>query len=162
MISLIVAHDTNYVMGKDNKMPWHIREDLAYFKKMTMGKAMVMGRKTFESIGKILPGRMTIIVTRNTNYEAEGAKVVTDFEEAIKLASDYADEVMVIGGGEIFKLALPIADRLYVTLIEHEYEGDTFFPDYGEEWQVTEESEVKINDDGTRYKFMIYEKTAVK
>lgn len=158
MISLIVAHDTNYVMGKDNKMPWHIREDLAYFKKMTMGKAMVMGRKTFESIGKILPGRMTIIVTRNTNYEAEGAKVVTDFEEAIKLASDYADEVMVIGGGEIFKLALPIADRLYVTLIEHEYEGDTFFPDYGEEWQVTEESEVKINDDGTRYKFMIYEK----
>jgi len=145
-------------MGKDNTMPWHIREDLAYFKKMTMGKAMVMGRKTFESIGRVLPGRLTVIVSRNANYEAEGAKVVTDFEQAINIASDYADEVMVIGGGEIFKLALPIADRLYVTLIEKEYEGDTYFPDYGEEWNIIEESEEKINDDGTQYKFLVYEK----
>ena len=158
MISLIVAHDVNLVMGKDNTMPWHIREDLAYFKKMTMGKAMVMGRKTFESIGRVLPGRLTVIVSRNANYEAEGAKVVTDFEQAINIASDYADEVMVIGGGEIFKLALPIADRLYVTLIEKEYEGDTYFPDYGEEWNIIEESEEKINDDGTQYKFLVYEK----
>jgi dihydrofolate reductase len=158
MISLIVAHDVNFVMGKDNKMPWHIREDLAYFKKMTMGKAMVMGRKTFESIGKALPGRLTVIVTRNPDYEAEGARVVQDFEEAINIASDYAEEVMVIGGGEIFNLAFPIADRLYVTLIEKEYNGDTFFPKYGEEWQVVEESEEKVNDDGTRYKFMVYER----
>lgn len=146
-------------MGKDNKMPWHIKEDLAYFKKMTMGKAMVMGRKTFESIGKALPGRLTVIVTRNTEYKAEGAQVVQDFEKAIQIASHYADEVMVIGGGEIFNLALPIADRLYVTLIEKPYEGDTFFPNYGEEWQVVEESEEKVNDDGTRYKFLVYEKS---
>lgn len=159
MISLIVAHDVNFVMGKDNKMPWHIKEDLAYFKKMTMGKAMVMGRKTFESIGKALPGRLTVIVTRNTEYKAEGAQVVQDFEKAIQIASHYADEVMVIGGGEIFNLALPIADRLYVTLIEKPYEGDTFFPNYGEEWQVVEESEEKVNDDGTRYKFLVYEKS---
>ncbi|MFC4411300.1 dihydrofolate reductase [Chungangia koreensis] len=159
MISLIVAHDVNFVMGKDNKMPWHIREDLAYFKKMTMGKAMVMGRKTFESIGKALPGRLTVIVTRNPNYEAEDAKVVQDFEEALKTASDYADEVMVIGGGEIFNLALPLADRLYVTLIEKEYEGDTFFPNYGDEWNVVKESEEKENEDGTRYKFLVYERS---
>jgi len=160
MISLIVAHDTNFVMGKDNKMPWHIREDLAYFKKMTMGKAMVMGRKTFESIGKALPGRLTVIVTRNPGYIAEGATVVHDFDEAIRIASNHAEEVMIIGGGEIFKLALPIADRLYVTLIEKEYEGDTFFPPYDvNEWKVVEESEEKINDDKTRFKFVVYERS---
>lgn len=158
MISLIVAHDLKFVMGKDNKMPWHIREDLAYFKKMTMGKAMVMGRKTYESIGKVLPGRLTVIVTRNLDYNVEGAKVVQDFREAIEIASEYAEEVMVIGGGEIFKLALPIADRLYVTLIEKEYEGDTFFPEYGDDWKLVSESEEKVNEDGTRFKFIVYER----
>lgn len=127
MISLLVAHDPNRVIGMNNDLPWHIPEDLAYFKKVSMGKAMVMGRKTFESIGRPLPGRLSIIVTRNEAYTAEGAVVVHNLNDAIARAEEYADEVMIIGGAEIFHAALVIADRLYITYIQKQYEGDTFF-----------------------------------
>ncbi len=103
MISLLVAHDPNRVIGLNNELPWHIPEDLAYFKKMSMGKAMVMGRKTFESIGRPLPGRLSIIVTRNEAYTAEGAVVVHNLNDAIARAEEYAEEVMIIGGAEIFR-----------------------------------------------------------
>ena len=101
MISLLVAHDLGRVIGKDNEMPWYIPEELQYFKEKTMGKAMIMGRKTFESIGRPLKGRLNIVITRNTDYEADGVTVVHDMDSAVKLAKDYADEVMVIGGAEI-------------------------------------------------------------
>ena len=158
MISLIVAHDTNRVIGFENKMPWHIPGDLAYFKKVTMDKAMVMGRKTFESIGRVLPGRMNIIVTRNDDYHVDGAEVVTDLVKAIDIASAHHEEVMVIGGEQIFRAILPKADRLYVTLIQQKFEGDTYFPPYGDEWVLVETTEDMQTPDGITYVYLVYER----
>jgi dihydrofolate reductase len=159
MISLIVAHDPNRVIGQDNKMPWHIPGDLAYFKEKTMNKAMVMGRKTFESIGRILPGRKNIIVTRNPDYQVQGADVVTSIEEALQLAGAFHEEVMVIGGEQIFRAVLPIADRLYITLIQNDFKGDTFFPTYSlNEWNLVEKTDDMQTPDGTTYAYLIYER----
>lgn len=162
MISLLVAHDMNRVIGVNNDLPWYIPEDLAYFKRKTMGKAMVMGRKTFESIGKPLPGRLNIIVTRNKDYKAEGAVVVHVLSDAIEKAKEYADEVMVIGGAEIFTMSLSIADRLYITKIKEEYNGDTFFPAYENEWHIIESSEEHTTEDGIAYTFLTYERDVSK
>ena len=131
MISLLVAHDPNRVIGLNNDLPWHIPADLAYFKKMSMGKAMVMGRKTFESIGRPLPGRLSIIVTRNKEYTAEGAVVVHNLNDAIARAEEYAEEVMIIGGAEIFRASLGISGSPIHYVYSKTYEGDTFFPSYG-------------------------------
>jgi dihydrofolate reductase len=158
MISLLVAHDPNRVIGMNNDLPWHIPEDLAYFKKMSMGKAMVMGRKTYESIGRPLPGRLSIIVTRNEAYSAEGAVVVHNLNDAIARAEEYAEEVMIIGGAEIFRTTLGIANRLYITYIQKQYEGDTYFPSYGPEWKLISTSEVHITEDEIPYSFLVYEK----
>ncbi|MDI2588996.1 dihydrofolate reductase [Psychrobacillus sp. NEAU-3TGS] len=158
MISLIVAHDPNRVIGLNNEMPWHIPGDLAYFKEKTMGKAIVMGRKTFESIGRVLPGRKNIIITRNPSYKAEGAEVVTNLPDAVDLAKSYHEEVMIIGGEQIFRAILPKADRLYVTFIEQSFEGDTFFPPYGEEWVLVDTSEKMETAEGIHYVYLVYEK----
>ncbi|WP_075617766.1 dihydrofolate reductase [Paenisporosarcina indica] len=156
MISLIVAHDLNQVIGKDNKMPWHIPNELAYFKEKTMGKAIVMGRNTFESIGRPLPGRLNVVITRNTSYQQEGVTVVHSVEDAIAVAQKYHEEVMIIGGEQIFKKVLANADIMYVTCIEHQFEGDTFFPPYGNEWELLSSSETFLTDDGLQYKYLIY------
>ena len=161
MISLLVAHDANRVIGHNNQMPWHIPEELAYFKKVSMGKAMIMGRKTFESIGRPLPGRLSIVVTRNMDYTAEGIVVAHDIDDAIQKAKDYSDEVVVIGGAEIFQLVLEKADRLYVTSIENKFEGDTYFPEYGDEWILKSTSEKQLSKDGIRYTFLILERDSV-
>ncbi|MFJ7936837.1 dihydrofolate reductase [Sporosarcina sp. NPDC096371] len=161
MISLLVAHDPDRVIGKDNELPWHIPEDLAYFKKMSMGKAMVMGRKTFESIGRPLPGRLSVIVTRNEAYTAEGAVVVHDIQEAIAQAQAFSDEVMIIGGAEIFRMTMEIADRLYITNIQKKFEGDTFFPAYEAEWKLTSTSKDHITKDGIPYSFLVYERNSL-
>lgn len=158
MISLLVAHDQNRVIGVNNELPWHIPEELAYFKKVSMGKAMVMGRKTFDSIGRPLPGRLNIIVTRNEAYTAEGAVVVHDLQEAVVKAKEFSDEVMIIGGAEIFRLAMEMADRLYITYIQKSFEGDTFFPVYGSEWHLLSESEKHYSKDGTPYSYLVYER----
>ncbi|TQR20703.1 dihydrofolate reductase [Psychrobacillus vulpis] len=159
MISLIVAHDPNRVIGLDNKMPWHIPGDLAYFKAKTMNKAIVMGRKTFESIGRVLPGRKNIIITRNTTYKIEGAEVVSTIEAAIDLAKDFHEEVMIIGGEQIFRAVLPIADRLYITIIQDIFEGDTFFPPYSnEEWGLVDTTEDMQTPDGVTYAYLVYER----
>ncbi|KGR89550.1 dihydrofolate reductase [Ureibacillus massiliensis 4400831 = CIP 108448 = CCUG 49529] len=157
MISLIVAHDKNRVIGYENKMPWHLPGELKYFKETTMGKPMIMGRKTFESIGKPLPGRRNIIVTRNNEYSVEGIEVANSIDEALELAGD-VEEVMVIGGEEIFKLVLPVADRLYITHIEHEFEGDTFFPIYGDEWKLVSCSDPVDSTQGYTFKYCIYDR----
>lgn len=157
MISLMVAHDPNYVIGKDNKLPWHIPEDLAYFKKHTVGKGMVMGRNTYESIGRPLPKRRNIIVTRNKDYQAEGADVVYTIEDAIRLAESVHEEVMVIGGEQIFRSVLPIADRLYITLIHKNFEGDTYFPEYGDEWKLVSESAQQLSGD-TPFSYLVFER----
>jgi len=158
MISLIVAHDENNVIGLNNAMPWHLPGDLAYFKRTTMGKPMIMGRKTFESIGKPLPGRTNIVITRDEKYAREGIVIVHSLEEALAQAKKESEEIMIIGGEQIFRMTLSMADRLYVTKIEKQYEGDTFFPSYDEEWQVVSQSEVNVTDDGLRFTYLVYER----
>lgn len=158
MISLLAAHDENRVIGKDNGMPWHIPEELKYFKEKTMGKAMIMGRKTFESIGRALPGRLNIVLTRDEHYQAEGAVVVLSLDEAIARGESYADEVMIIGGAQIFEMAMPYADRLYTTIIRRQYDGDTFFPPYSIGWKLVSETTDYHTDDGLAYAYHIYER----
>ncbi|ETT80914.1 dihydrofolate reductase [Viridibacillus sp. FSL R5-0477] len=158
MITLIVAHDENNVIGLNNAMPWHLPGDLAYFKRTTMGKPMIMGRKTFESIGKPLPGRTNIVITRDEKYVREGIVIVHSLEEALAQAKKESEEIMIIGGEQIFRITLPMADRLYVTKIEKQYEGDTFFPSYDEEWQVVSQSEVNETDDGLKFTYLVYER----
>jgi len=132
ILSLIVATAENNVIGKANTMPWHLPADLAYFKKTTLGKPIIMGRKTFESIGRPLPNRQNIVVTRDVSYQAEGIDIVDSIEKALSLVSE-AEEVMVIGGGTVYQSCLAQADRLYITHIHAKIEGDTYFPDYDRE-----------------------------
>ncbi|MFJ7678236.1 dihydrofolate reductase [Peribacillus sp. NPDC097206] len=151
MISLIVAMDEKRVIGKDNKLPWHLPADLQYFKKVTMGHPIVMGRKTFESIGRILPGRENVIVTRNHEFKAEGCTILHDVDQIKTYADNSEQEVFVIGGAEIFKEILPVTDRLYVTEIHEVFEGDTFFPIINEtEWE-TVETTPGVTDDKNLY-----------
>lgn len=156
MISLIVAHDENRVIGYQNELPWYLPGDLKYFKQMTMGKPMIMGRKTFESIGRPLPGRRNIVITRNENYAAEGTEVVRSLEEALALVEG-EKEVMIIGGAQIFEQAMSIADRLYITFINHTFKGDTYFPTY-DDWKKTSCQEPIESEDGYTFQYCIFEK----
>ncbi|MGN7477403.1 type 3 dihydrofolate reductase [Solibacillus silvestris] len=156
MISLIVAHDENRVIGYENGMPWHLPGDLQYFKEMTMGKPIIMGRKTFESIGRPLPGRRNIVITRNEHYEAAEIEVVGSLQEALALAKD-AEEIMIIGGAQIFEQAMALADRLYITHIHNSFNGDTYFPIYGN-WRKTSCREPIKADEGYTFQYCIYEK----
>ena len=139
---MIAAMAKDRVIGKDNDMPWHLPADLAHFKKVTMGKPVIMGRRTFESIGRPLPGRLNIVITRNVEWHAEGVEVVSSPEQALAKVAD-VEEVMVIGGGNIYLQFLPQATRLYLTFIDLEVEGDTQFPDWTSvgEWQQIESEE---------------------
>jgi len=156
MISLIVAHDENRVIGYENDMPWHLPGDLAYFKRTTMGKPIIMGRKTFESIGRALPGRLNIVITRNSDYAAAGITTVRNLKEAMELAKKEHVEIMIIGGGQIFVEALPLADRLYITEIHHQFPGDTYFPAYTD-WHEVSSSEAQ-QADGYTFNYKIFEK----
>ncbi|QPA32466.1 dihydrofolate reductase [Thermaerobacillus caldiproteolyticus] len=160
MISLIVAMDNSRVIGKDNKLPWHLPADLAYFKKVTMGHPIVMGRKTFESIGRPLPGRENIIVTRNRSFQPEGCTVIHSVEGIKQIAAKRSDEVFVIGGAELFAAILPLADRLYITKIEANFPGDTFFPVFNEaEWRLIScEKGQKDEKNPYDYFFLVYER----
>ena len=131
IISMIAAMAKDRVIGKDNQMPWHLPADFAWFKRCTMGKPVVMGRKTYESIGRPLPGRQNIVISRDDNLAIEGVTTVTSIERALEAAGE-VDEVMIIGGGAIYKACLPQADKLYVTYIDAQIEGDTQFPYWGD------------------------------
>lgn len=157
MISLMVAHDPNRIIGRDNQLPWHIPEDLAYFKKHTLNKGIVMGRNTYESIGRPLPKRRNIVVSRQQGMAIEGVDVVHSIDEAVKLAEEVHSEVMVIGGEQIFRYVLPTADRLYVTLVHDEFEGDTYFPEYGDGWTLVSESE-RLESGGVSFSYLIFER----
>ncbi|MCX0498126.1 type 3 dihydrofolate reductase [Erwinia billingiae] len=136
MISLIAAMAADRVIGMDNAMPWHLPADLAWFKRQTLDKPVIMGRRTWESIGRPLPGRLNIVISSQPG-DAEGVSWVTSIDEALQAAGE-VDEVMVIGGGRIYEQLLPRADRLYLTHIDAEVVGDTTFPDFEpEEWQST-------------------------
>ena len=127
LVSLIVAMSRNGVIGLDGRLPWHIPAELQRFKALTMGHSLVMGRKTWDSIGRLLPGRTTIIVSRNAGLRVEGAHIAQSLEHALELARP-DPETFVIGGAEIFRLALPYAGRIYLTTVAIECEGDTFMP----------------------------------
>jgi dihydrofolate reductase len=129
IISLIAAMANNRVIGKDNKMPWHLPADLKHFKEVTLGKPIIMGRKTYESIGRPLPGRQNIVISSKTDYELIGCDTVTSLEKALALVGDEI-EVMIIGGGYLYSQALSMADKLYLTFIDLEIDGDTQFPSY--------------------------------
>jgi dihydrofolate reductase len=137
-ISLVVAASENNVIGKDNRLLWHLPNDMKFFKNTTWGMPVIMGRKTFESLGKPLAGRTNIVMTRDQQWSAAGTKVSADMEAAMKLAADTdAKEVFVIGGGEIFKQALPQANRVYLTRVHTNIEGDAFFPELKtSEWKL--------------------------
>ena len=131
MISLIVAASTNNVIGNDGELPWRLSDDLKRFKAVSMGKPIVMGRKTFESIGRPLPGRQNIVISRQDGFAADGCDVVQSIEEAVEVAAA-AEEIMVIGGSQIYAAFLPLADRIYLTRVHAEVEGDAFFPSLDE------------------------------
>lgn len=141
-ISLVVAIAEDGVIGKGGQLPWHISEDLRHFKKVTMGKPVVMGRRTWESIGRPLPGRLNIVVTRRSDFAAPGAVVVNSLEAALKHASAGAEEAAIIGGAQLYVEALPIADIIYLTEIKAVFDGDTFFP----KWERSEWREVSRED----------------
>lgn len=140
-LAIIVAMAKNYVIGINNSLPWYLSEDIQYFKRVTMGKPIIMGRKTFESIGRPLPGRTNVVITRNEDYRAEGVQVVHSLKVAMELCEPIAviegrDEVMVIGGAELYKQALPLANYLYLTEVHAEVFGDAFFPEFERtDWQ---------------------------
>ncbi|MEC2056615.1 dihydrofolate reductase [Peribacillus psychrosaccharolyticus] len=147
MISLMLAMDENRVIGKDNQLPWHLPADLQYFKKVTMGHPIVMGRKTYESIGRLLPGRVNIIITRNKSFQVNGAVILHNVAEIKEYADKCEKEVFVIGGAEIFREILPETDKLYITQIHHTFEGDTYFPQIdSNQWRVTSSVKGKVDE----------------
>ncbi|PNE08454.1 MULTISPECIES: dihydrofolate reductase [Priestia] len=160
MISFIFAMDKNRLIGKGNSLPWHLPADLKFFKQVTTGHPVVMGRKTHESIGKPLPGRENIILTRNISYDAKGCTVLNSISAIEEMGKKEKKEIFIIGGAEIYKLAFPIADRLYITTIDEEFEGDTYFPEFNEsEWRlVSREKGLKDEKNPYDYYFTIYER----
>ena len=140
MIAIIVAAAENNVIGKDNGLIWHLPADLRHFKQITMGHPMLMGRKTYESIGKPLPGRTSIIITTQEDYTAEGCLVTHTLEEAIEQAQQLDEEICIVGGAEIYKQALPLVDTIYLTRVHHTFEGEVYFPELNEaEWETLEQ-----------------------
>jgi len=128
---LIAAVAENGVIGKDNKLPWHLPADLQFFKKTTLGHPVIMGRKNFESIGKILPGRTNIVLTKNPSFAVEGVKIAHSLNDAFKIAA-LADECFIIGGAEVYREALPFCQKLYITRVHGVFEGNTYMPEFGE------------------------------
>lgn len=154
MIRIIAAMSNNRVIGSDNKLIWNLPDDLKRFKRITTGNTVVMGRKTYESIGKPLPNRRNIIITRYQDYKADGCEIVNSIDEALMLCNN---DCFIIGGGEIYKQAIDIADKIYLTLIDEHFEGDTYFPEIGKNWIITSK-EIKENLEYKKYSFIEYEK----
>lgn len=153
MVSIIVATADNNVIGKDNQLIWHLPADLKHFKQLTMGHPILMGRKTYESIGKPLPGRTSIIITRQEDFRAEGCIVTHSVEEAIAKAKELDEQVYIIGGAEIYKQALPLTDCIELTKIQHHFEGDTYFPEIkNSEWEIVSE-ENHTPDEKNKYNY---------
>ena len=146
MISMIAAMANCRVIGFKNKMPWHLPADLAWFKKNTLNKPIVMGRNTYNSIGKPLPNRRNIILTRNLNNQIAGCELFDSLDAIIESTSDSA-ELMITGGAQVYQQCLPMADRLYLTFIDADYEGDTFFPDYSQyQWKIIHEEQHEADE----------------
>ncbi len=157
MITIIAAVAKNNALGKDNKLIWHLPADLIRFKKVTSGHHIIMGRKTFESLGKPLPNRTTIIITRNKNYNAEGCVVVNSLNEALQIAK-VDENPFILGGAEIYKQAIKIADILDLTIVHQDFEADVFFPEINKNiWKETSRQDFKANGKNKyNYSFVTY------
>lgn len=159
-ISMIAAMAKNRVIGAENSMPWHLPADLKHFKHITMGKPVVMGRKTYESIGRALPKRQNIVISRSAHFQCDDAIVVNGVEQALQVAeqsSGEQNEIMIIGGGAIYELCLPLAECLYLTFIDLDVAGDTSFPDYEQAatWKtITSEAHESDEKNPHRYEFV--------
>ncbi len=161
----MVAMASNGVIGRDSALPWHLPEDLRYFKRTTLGKPVIMGRKTFESIGRPLPGRPNIVVSRNPGWTAAGVTVTDSLPAALDcaqalVATSGAEELMVIGGAQIYAAALPLASRLYVTEVHAAVAGDTWFPplDYSQWREIAREEHAATSDNPYPYAFVVYDR----
>jgi dihydrofolate reductase len=166
-LAVIVAVADNGVIGRDNTLPWHLPGDLQYFKRVTMGKPIIMGRKTFDSIGRPLPGRANIVISRDRGYRAEGASVVSSLDAALGLAEGLAGregaaEIVVIGGAEIYRLAMPRASRLYITEVHARVEGDAWLPpiDWGQWREASRERHAASGKNPYDFSFVVYERQA--
>jgi dihydrofolate reductase len=154
-LTLVAAMGANRVIGRDGDMPWHFSEDLKHFKRTTIGGVMIMGRKTFDSIGRPLPGRRSVVVTRSSDWSHDGVEVAHSLDEALTLAGSGA-RVFVVGGGEIYAQALPLATRLVLTEIDDAPDGDTFFPDWSrDEWTETSRS---VGETSSELSFVTWER----
>lgn len=161
-ISAIAAMSENRIIGKNNQLPWHLPADLQHFKTITMGSPILMGRKTYESIGRPLPGRMNLIMTRNTLFEAPGCIVISSIEEAIKQANATgSQELFIIGGADIYQQLLPAIDRLYLTIVEGSFDGDAYFPQLNpKDWQETEKQTFFADTNNPHdYRFIVLDRT---
>lgn len=159
VVNMIYARAANGVIGKNDTLPWHLPEDLAHFRQVTMGWPVIMGRKTWDSLPakfRPLPGRTNIVITRQTDWQPEGAKVATSVEDAISLAGNI-EQVWVIGGAQIYALAEPLADRIEVTEIAQDFEGDAYAPVLGTQW-VASGRENHISKTGLAFSFITYNK----
>jgi len=154
IVSLIAAMDKRRGIGLDNQLPWRLSADLKRFRELTMGHHIIVGRKTFKSIGKPLPGRQMIVVTRDSSFRAEGCFVCHSPEEAIRLASEHGEnEVFIIGGAEIYNQSIALADRLYLTLVDAEVATDTFFPEFDEHKWMEREGAFHPSDEKNQFPF---------
>ncbi len=167
-IAMIVAAAENGVIGRNNALPWHLPEDLKYFRRTTMGKPIIMGRKTYESIGKPLPGRHNIVVTRNPEWQADGVLAVTSLEEALARAEDFGliegcEEALVIGGAALYALALPLVERLYFTQVHAQVAGDAYLPplDLAGWRELSRERHAADGPNPYDYSFVVYERDGV-
>lgn len=159
-LAIIVAMDKNQLIGDKNEIPWDLPADLKYFKHTTMGAPVIMGRKTFESIGFPLPGRRNIILTRNKKYQAEGAEIIHSVKKILDEFLDSKKEAFIIGGAEIYKLFLPYTKKLYLTIIEAEFKGDTYFPPLNfDNWLKVMKKKGKYNSENPyHYNYYIYQR----
>ena len=159
LVSLVVAMSENRVIGRDNDLPWRLPADLAHFKRLTLGKPIIMGRKTYESIGRPLPGRQNIVLTRDATFQAPGCDICLDLDQAMAAAGD-AEEVMIIGGGALYETLLERADRIYLTEVHADIEGDTWFPELDtSSWkEVTRERHAADERNRLDYSFVTLER----
>ncbi len=158
IISLIAAMDCNNLIGSNNQLPWHLPADFAWFKSVTMGKPVIMGRKTWDSIGRPLPGRTNVVISRNSDVSLQGATCVSSLQAALDV-DRASEEQMVIGGSSIYDMAMPLVSRMYITHVDAVFEGDAWFPQIGPEWHKTE-SQHRAADEKNAYdcEFAVYEK----